>query len=97
MAAIGIQQEDPVGAALFLLGNDNRTRKLETEFNVWYFDYKNLGHSPEKVFAVVTKLVNGLRVVAVELNRKKGESTILSHPEEEIQTCESFNKFLPEH
>ena len=79
VSATGIQQGDPFGPSLSSLGIDNITRGLETEFNGWYLDNGTLGDLPEKVLAVVTKLVEDLQGLEFELNPKKCELTILNH------------------
>ena len=73
------------------------TTGLETELNVWYLDDGTLRNLPEKVFAVVTKLVNDLRGVGLELNSRKCELTTINHTkEEEIQMFERFKEMLHE-
>ena len=42
----GIQQEDPIGPALFALSVDEAARGVQSEFNVWYLDDTTLGDSP---------------------------------------------------
>ena len=87
----------PLGTALFSLGIDNITRGLETVFNVWYLDNGTLEDLPEKILAVVTKLVEDLRTVGLELSSKKCELIILNHTtEKKIQTFGCFKELLPE-
>ena len=45
----GIQQGDPIGAALFVLSVDEAAQGAQSEFNVWHLDDSILGDSPERV------------------------------------------------
>lgn len=96
VSATGIQQGDPFGPALFSLGIDDLTRRIDTEFNVWYLDDGTIGDSPDKVLTCVRRLVDDLREVGLEVNQGKCELVILGHENEDrVQTEVSFRELLP--
>ena len=64
LSATGIQQDDPFGPALFSLGIDEITRRVDTELNIWYLDDGTIGDSPDKVFTCLQRLVNDLDEVS---------------------------------
>ena len=79
MSATGIQQGDPFGPALFCLAVDESTRKVHTEFNVWYLDDGTIGDTPENVYSNVKQLVDSFRELGLQINQDKCELIILSH------------------
>ena len=96
VSATGIQQGDPFGPALFSLGIDDLTRRIDTEFNVWYLDDGTIGDSPDKVLACVRRLIDDLREVGLEVNQSKCELVILGHTDEDSsQTEVAFRELLP--
>jgi len=97
VSATGIQQGDPFGPALFSLGIDSLTRRVNTEFNVWYLDDGTIGDSPEKVFSSLQRLIHDLREVGLEINQTKCELVIINHSrEEKLRTEGLFRELLPE-
>ena len=97
VSATGIQQGDPFGPALFCLAVDEATRKVDTEFNVWYLDDGTIGDTPDKVYTVIEQLVDGFREMGLEINQDKCELVILSHTLEERERTESlFRGLMPE-
>ena len=75
----GIQQGDPFGPALFVLGLDDLTREVESGFNVWYLNDATLGGSPDVVLRDVRLLVTALGAIGLEVNRAKCDLTVLGH------------------
>ena len=97
VSAAGIQQGDPFGPALFCLAVDESTRKVDTEFNVWYLDDGTIGDTPENVYANVERLVDSFRELGLEINADKCELIILSHTVEERDSTESlFRGLMPD-
>ena len=90
LSATGIQQGDPFGPALFSLGIDEITRRVDTELNIWYLDDGTIGDSPEKVFTCLQRLVNDLDEVGLDVNREKCELIMLNHNEEESNFTRNF-------
>ena len=96
VSATGIQQGDPFGPALFSLGIDELSRKVDAEFNVWYLDDGTIGDAPEKVISCVRGLIDDLREVGLEINQSKCELVILNHTrEEESGTVRAFRELVP--
>ena len=96
VSATGIQQGDPFGPALFSLGIDRLTRRIDTELNVWYLDDRKLGDVPDRVFSNVESLIGGLRELGLEVNSRKCELLILERSREEKRRVEQmFRELLP--
>ena len=97
VSATGIQQGDPFGPALFCLAVDESTRKVHTEFNVWYLDDGTIGDTPENVYSNVEQLVDSFRELGLQINQDKCELIILSHTVEERESTVSlFRGLMPE-
>ena len=96
VSATGIQQGDPFGPALFSLGIDEISRKLDVEFNVWYLDDGTIGGAPEKVISGVRGLIADLEKVGLEINQSKCELVVLNHTRgEESDTVGAFAGLIP--
>ncbi|XP_072947725.1 uncharacterized protein [Epargyreus clarus] len=91
-SAVGCQQGDPLGPAIFSLAIHPIISKLNSKLNMWYLDDGTLGGDATGVFEDFNYLLNALKSIGLELNFSKCElfiSEMLPATEREIV----LNKF----
>jgi len=87
-SAIGVQQGDPLGPALFALAIHRVTSEVKSDLNAWYLDDGCIGGDPQTVPRNAAIIRNGLSSVGLEINNSKCELLI-------AETIQLFQEEFP--
>lgn len=87
LSAMGCQQGDPLGPAIFSLAINSVIHSLHSKLNVWYLD----------VLADLSLIINKFNSIGLELNLSKCELYISEKvdPSLALQIYQSFNVVAP--
>ncbi|CAK1589334.1 unnamed protein product [Parnassius mnemosyne] len=96
-SAVGVQQGDPLGPALFSLGIQPIISNLKSKLNVWYLDDGTLGGRADDVLSDLTHIFRNFKNIGLEPNSNKCEiffsnNLSTSHRDTLIQ---NFNHICP--
>ena len=97
VSALGAQQGDPEGPALFSDTINQIIQRVETELNLWYLDDGNLADSYERVLAAFKWLQEEFLKIGLKINPEKCELFFLSveTPEQQRKILAEFNAVCP--
>ncbi|XP_052757454.1 uncharacterized protein LOC128202180 [Galleria mellonella] len=95
LSAVGCQQGDPLGPAIFSLGINPIIRLLNSKFNVWYLDDGTLGGSVNTVFDDLHILIQEFEHIGLELNFSKCELFIPDSLSNKDEVISKFNTLAP--
>ncbi|KPJ12288.1 Retrotransposable element SLACS 132 kDa protein [Papilio machaon] len=72
-SAVGCQQGDPLGPAIFSLAIHPHIKNLTSKFNVWYLDDGTLGGDAASVLSDLEKITKSFSDIGLQLNFSKCE------------------------
>ncbi|XP_047029514.1 uncharacterized protein LOC124637199 [Helicoverpa zea] len=91
-SAVGCQQGDPLGPAIFSLAINPIIRQLNSKFNVWYLDDGILGGDADTVADDFRLLIQKFDSIGLQLNLSKCEIFI---PDNNQQVFSKFQSIAP--
>lgn len=94
-SAVGCQQGDPLGPAIFSLAIHPIISALKSKFNVWYLDDGSLGGEVSGVLNDLRSLLTKFRDIGLELNLSKCELYISSENPNKSQIVHEFENICP--
>ena len=97
MSALGAQQGDPEGPALFSDTINQIIQQVQTELNLWYLDDGNLADRYDRVLAAFKWLQEEFRKIGLRINPGKCELFFLGvqTPEQQETILAEFNTVCP--
>ncbi|CAG9122416.1 unnamed protein product [Plutella xylostella] len=96
-SAVGCQQGDPLGPAIFSLAIHPHISSLASKFNVWYLDDGTLGGEANTVLSDLQNIINKFDSIGLNLNFSKCELFVSERipPGEKEQIINKFNSLAP--
>lgn len=97
LSAVGCQQGDPLGPAIFSLAINSIIHSLNSKLNVWYLDDGTLGGDSQTVLADLLNIKNKFTAIGLELNFNKCELYISDKVDSSSasQIIQNFNHIAP--
>ncbi|XP_061718384.1 uncharacterized protein LOC133525958 [Cydia pomonella] len=97
LSAVGCQQGDPLGPAIFSLAINSIIHSLNSKLNVWYLDDGTLGGDSQTVLADLLQIKNKFKDIGLELNFNKCELYISDNvgSSSASQIIQNFNNIAP--
>lgn len=95
LSAVGCQQGDPLGPAIFSLAIQPIIQRLHSKLNVWYLDDGTLGGDVNTVFNDLILLIDDFRAIGLELNFSKCELYISDTCPIPDSVVKKFNSLAP--
>lgn len=94
-SAVGCQQGDPLGPAIFSLAIHPIISKLKSKFNIWYLDDGTLGGAVTEVLEDLSVLSEQFKLSGLELNFSKCELFLPPNLDEKQAIIDKFNFLAP--
>ncbi|KAJ8727191.1 hypothetical protein PYW08_015588 [Mythimna loreyi] len=94
-SAVGCQQGDPLGPAIFSLAIHPIIQQLNSKFNVWYLDDGTLGGDVDTVLEDFQLLKQQFKSIGLDLNESKCE-LFISDSTDRLTTLQKFYAIAPE-
>jgi hypothetical protein len=97
LSAVGCQQGDPLGPAIFSLAINSIISTTNSKLNVWYLDDGTLGGDAETVLADLIMIKNKFELIGLELNFNKCELYIPEKTDyaSAVKIIQNFNTVAP--
>lgn len=95
-SAVGCQQGDPLGPAIFSLAIHPIISALKSKFNIWYLDDGSLGGESSCVLNDLSFLIRKFHEIGLDLNMSKCELYVSQENSNKTKIIDDFQSICPD-